>query len=310
MSAAAPTSANTSEYEQVALVDLDTRYSELRLTNPKVMAALSHSIARHGVLQPLTVNRDGEVLVVLDGFKRHRVLSEVSDSTVPVRIVTLTAPQAKAALVTFNHPHRGVSELEEAWVVKSLVAEHKMLQKDVAELLGRHKSWVCRRLQLAQQLDVSVVEDIRLGLVSATVARELVRVPRGHQAQAADAIQQHGLTSRQTAQLVGRLLQASNQAGIDELLGDPMRFLQSPAAKNLHPRDARLSAAGGKVSISIDALTRQARITHSVVRSPTTGLHVTSDLEVLRPQIREATEAVAAVLANLNKFVNAPSVDA
>ena len=310
MSAPVPTSANANEYAQVALSDLDTRYSTLRLPDPKAMAALSSSLARHGVLQPLTVNREGDVLVVLDGFKRHRVLREEPDSTVPVRVVTLAAPQAKAALVTFNRPHRGVSELEEAWVVESLVREHKLLQKEIAELLGRHKSWVCRRLQLAQRLDVSVVEDMRLGLVSATVARELVRLPRGNQAEVAAAIQRHGLTTRQTAQLVGRLLKAPDATGMDELLADPMRFLDSPQAKDLRPRDARLSASGDKVSISINALTRQARITQSVVRSPTTGLHVASDVEVLEPEIREATDALGSTLATLTKFLDAPGDDA
>jgi len=309
MSAPVAPSSNANEYAQVALSDLDTRYSALRLPDPKAMAALSSSLARHGMLQPLTVNREGNTLVLLDGFKRHRVVSDDLGETVSVRIVVLTPPQAKAALVTFNRPHRGVSELEEAWVVESLVREHEMLQKEVAELLGRHKSWVCRRLQLAQRLESSIVEDMRLGLVSATVARELVRLPRGNQARVAAAIQRHGLNSRQTVQLVGRLLKAPDATGMDELLDDPMRFL-SPPTKDLGPQDARLSTAGDKASTSITALTRQARITNSVLHSPTKGLHVASDVEVLRPRIREAMDALDLIVATLTKFLDASKSNA
>ncbi len=312
MSAPVPTCANADEYEQLLLSDLDTRYATLRLPDPKAMAALSRSVARHGVLQPLTVNRDGAALVVLDGFKRHRVLGDDLGATVPVRILTLSPPQAKAALVTFNRPHRGVSELEEAWIVESLVREHEMLQKDIAELLGRDKSWVCRRLQLAQRLQTSVVDDMRLGLVSATVARELVRLPRGNQVQAAATIQRHGLSSRQTAQLVRRLLEAPDETGHQELLDDPMRFLDSPdvAGRRRRRRDARLSDAGDKVSVSIDALTRQARITEAVVRSKASGLRAASDLEVLTPQLRDATRALDVILTTLTSFMDAQHADA
>ena len=307
MSAAIPTNASAGEYKQVALTDLDTRYSALRLADPKAMAALSGSLGRHGVLQPLTVNSEGEALVVLDGFKRLRILGQTLEATIPVRIVKLTAPQAKVALVTFNRPHRGVSELEEAWIVQALVTEHGMLQKDIAKLIGRHKSWICRRLQLAQRLDASVVEDMRLGLVSATVARELVRLPRGNQIHAANAISQHALSSRQASQLIDRVQQAPNQAGVDELLCDPMRFLDATTNYNnkkaRHPRDARLSAEGGKLCASVDALTQQAGIINVMVNSSASRLIGASDREVLRSHVDEATQTLNIVMASLSHFV-------
>ena len=46
-----------------------------------------------------------------------------------------------------------------------------MTQVEVAELLGRHKSWVCRRLALVEKLSNEAREDLRLGLLSTTAAR-------------------------------------------------------------------------------------------------------------------------------------------
>ncbi len=304
----AETDAPEREYVEVELSALDMRHSALRLPDPEATSALVRSIARHGVLHPLTVNRDvAGSLVVLDGFKRLRALSETPDAVVPVRIVSLTPTQAKAALLTFNRPHRGLTEVEEAWVVQALVREHELRQTEVAELLGHHKSWVCRRLQLAERLESGIVDDMRLGLISPTVARELVRLPRGNQARVAEAVQQHALTSRQTAELVGRVLDADDEESASALLDDPLRYLASASVKSPVRRDARLSTSGDKVRRSLDALERQATMTDRVLCAPTREL-VSSDLDVLGPAVRAALGAVHTVLQSLIEL-DAPDDD-
>lgn len=51
----------------------------------------------------------------------------------------------KAAIYGLNRAGGRTRELEEAWIVHALVREDGMSQVEVAELLGRHKSWVCRQ---------------------------------------------------------------------------------------------------------------------------------------------------------------------
>ncbi len=48
----------------------------------------------------------------------------------------------------------------------ALVREDGLAKMEAAELLGRHKSWVCRRLALLEKLGEQAREDLRLGLVS------------------------------------------------------------------------------------------------------------------------------------------------
>jgi ParB-like chromosome segregation protein Spo0J len=168
--------------------------------------AVERSIERHGLLHPLVVNAVGGRLQLLDGFKRLEGLERQGTTQAPVRRLMLDEQQARAALLSLNAPHRGVSELEEAWVVRALVREHGLMQTQVADLWGRHKSWVCRRLQLCERLEAGVTEDMRLGLLSATVAWELARLPHGNQPQVAEAVRRHQLSSRQTGELVARFL--------------------------------------------------------------------------------------------------------
>jgi len=75
-----------------------------------------------------------------------------------------------------------------------------MSQVEVAELLGRHKSWVCRRLALIERLGPQARDELRVGLLSPTAARQMVRLPEGNQAEVLGAIRREALSS---AELTG-----------------------------------------------------------------------------------------------------------
>ena len=86
---------------------------------------------------------------VLDGFTRWEAATQVRGmTTLSVRLIDVDDRRAKAAIHGLNQTGRRPHELEEAWIVQALVREDGLSQAEVAELLGRHKSWVCRRLAL------------------------------------------------------------------------------------------------------------------------------------------------------------------
>lgn len=275
-------------HRQVPPNKLDERYASLRLGRPELVASVRRSVQREGVLTPLVANLlpDG-TLALLDGFKRLRVVRDLEHELVPVLIVHLDEQAALAAILTYNAPHSGMSELEEAWVIRSLVRGCKLKQKQVAELLGRHKSWVCRRLLLAERLVDSVQQDMRLGLCSATTAREIVRLPRGNQAMLARVVREHGLTSRQCAALVEVCLSCDKLDTLSAVLADPLRFIDKGADPDKRerkgPRDPRLSDRGELVRSRIVRLERAAVQVSQVLRQhPALSMEAT-DLSVLAP---------------------------
>ena len=232
----------------VELGALDLRHARLRLRRPEDVAAMKRSVERHGVLQPLVGNQEGEHLVLLDGFKRRAALEALGRSQAPVRVVRLSAVAAVAALVTHNVAARHRCELEEGWVVHALVRKHGQTQLDVGKLMGRHKSWVIRRLMLVERLAAQVQEDMRLGLLRSTSARCLALLPRGNQARVAEVAQRHGLSSRQVSELVERCRSCADADALEELLADPLRFLQQPLTQaRTKYRDPRLSKPGEQI---------------------------------------------------------------
>lgn len=299
---------------QVTLDTLDERYQTLRLPKPAAVAALRESIERHGLLAPLTVNRlADDTLVLLDGFKRLGALRLLGHAEVAVQIVELEEAVAQAAMLTANSSQHGrISELEEAWIVRSLVRSCSMTQVAVAELLGRHKSWVCRRLMLAEELATPIQDDLRLGLVSASVARELVRLPRGNQTRVSEVVRKHGLTSRQCARLVDRYLKTEAGEACDALLDDPLKYIAAadakPPVRTL--ADPRLSERGDRVRQWLARLEASALgMADMLIRYPPMALK-RSDRTVLAPLAADLQHCLVRVERRVRELVEATDGDA
>jgi hypothetical protein len=96
--------------------------------------------------------------------------------------------QAKAAIYGLNRAGGRTRELEEAWIIQALGREDALSQVEVAELLERHKSWVCRRLALIERLGPKAKDELRVGLLTPTAARQIVRLPQGNQTEVLEAI--------------------------------------------------------------------------------------------------------------------------
>lgn len=159
-------------------------------------------------------------------FKRMRAARELSWPKLRAEVHALDAAGAKVRLLRCN-AGTGLSDLEEAWLVKSLYRDDGLDQPRIAMLLGRHKSWVCRRLTLAEELSDELTASVRLGLLCARAAVDLARLPRGNQEAVAKVVMRRGMTTRQTQRLVDVLL-ATPKTQWDELLGQTMMVPPSP----------------------------------------------------------------------------------
>lgn len=232
----------------VAISDIDLRYSKLRLLCPVQVARLHRQVELDGIQHPVLVSdgiEDGR-LVLVDGFKRVEVSRKLGENAVLVRVVKLAPVSAEVAIISSNAAQRGLSDMEEGLIVQSLYRTHGQTQVEIAQLLGHHKSWVCRRLRLIERLDPSVQTDVRLGLTSASVAREVVRLPRGNQGATAKAIATHGLSSRQAARLVSVLLVADSSSH-QAILRAPLEHLPSDRSAERYSPDPRLGASGNQL---------------------------------------------------------------
>lgn len=239
------------------LTELGERYRRYRLADPSAEAAMARSLAAYGQLAPVTAcGRDGRA-ELLDGFKRRAAAAQVAWSTLSVRLVDLDERSAKAAIFGLNHAGQHPSELEEAWIVQALVREDGLSQVEAARLLNRHKSWVCRRLALLERLGDEAQAELRLGLLSPGLARQLTRLPVGNQPAVLAAARRDCLTALEVQGVIDLLHGASAEQEA-HVLQDPRAALRQQEAVPI--RDPRLSPAGNRLArqlgLAIDVLGR------------------------------------------------------
>lgn len=164
---------------------------------------------------------------------------------------------AKAAMYNLNRVGRGVQEIEEAWIVHSLVREDGLSQVEAAELLSHHKSWVCRRLALLERLCPAARQDLSLGLLSPTQARHLVRLPVGNQAEAMDVARRDSLSSQEFQGVINLLLASGTPAKKAFVLEKPRLALQQATGETMPGWDPRLSPRGNRIQKQLGQLLEQ-----------------------------------------------------
>jgi len=236
------------EIRWIAVETIGERYRRYRLPDAAAEAAMAGSLARYGQISPLAVCLREERPEVLDGFKRLTAAKTLpSVSSLQARLLVVDERAAKAIILGLNGIGGRMKELEEAWIVRALVREDGLSQLQVAELLERHKSWVCRRLALLERLSEECREDLRLGLLSPTMARQLTRLPAGNQAEVVAVARREHLTAAEVHGMVDLIAACTGRPQVEFILGEPRRALRQAQIEGLPAWDPRLSGAGNRV---------------------------------------------------------------
>lgn len=250
------------EVRELGLDEFDQRFARYRLqVDESTRQAMIASLRRFGQLSPVVVCQLGGSLALVDGFKRHQAAGETKGMDgLSARRIEADESSAKAAIYSLNCLVRRMHELEEAWIVYGLVREDGLTQLQAAELLGRHKSWACRRLAMLEKLSDEVRGDLGLGLVSPTTARQLVRLPAGNQAETLAAARREGLTATELGGMADLILTAKSREQVEFVLEKPRQALRQASGEIVRGYDPRLSTAGNRIArrpaILLDQLSR------------------------------------------------------
>jgi len=219
---------------------------------------MARSLRRYGQISPIVVCLRQERAEVIDGFKRLAAARTVPGlPQLIARPVDVDERGAKAAIYGLNCVGRRTQELEEAWIVSALVREDGLSQVEAAELLGRHKSWVCRRLALLEKLGTEAREDLRMGLLSPTAARQLTRLPAGNQPELLAVARRESLGAQELRGVVDLLLASVSREKEEYVLAKPREALRQARGVVPPAWDPRLSSAGNRISKQLGYLLDQ-----------------------------------------------------
>jgi ParB-like chromosome segregation protein Spo0J len=276
--------------------DIGEHYGRYRLHIPEAERAMARSLERYGQLSPVIVCRRQGRYELIDGFKRLGAARHLAGiAHLSARLMEADERAAKAAIYGLNRTGGRTRELEEAWIIQALVRDDGMSQVEVAELLGRHKSWVCRRLALIERLGPQAREELRVGLLTPAAAREMVRLPQGNQAEVLAATRREALTRAELAGLVDLWLGCTERRQQEYLLAHPRAALQQGKGVTAVAKDPRLSEAGNqvwkRVGLLLDVL---GRMEVWLAHQGRAGL-TPEDRALLTPRFRKLADDAASV---------------
>jgi ParB-like chromosome segregation protein Spo0J len=253
------------------------------------------SLSSHGQMSAVIVVERQSGLELVDGFKRRAAAVQLGWKSLLCSVRPLDERAQWVAMLMLNRTPGGLSVLEEALILRELILGG-MTQTEVAPLVGRHKSWVSRRLGLIERLHPELVEWVRTGLLSPGTARRLFVLPPGNQLEMAAVVSQQGLSTQETELLVSLWHKVSDAQVRRFLLKDPRTALQHAKPEDPRtPTDPRLTARG-------QTLQRTLRILMGVASK---GIYLLrpspspEDLEILLPEISRLMSTLSALVAAL-----------
>jgi ParB/RepB/Spo0J family partition protein len=275
----------------VEIVQIGVSYGRVRCLTPRQIEQMKASLTAHGQLTALVVAPRPSGLELIDGFKRRRAANEMGWTRLRVTPMDLDEPGQWAAMLALNRATHSMTVLEEALVLREMVAMG-MMQTQIGEILNRHKSWVSRRIGLIERLHPELVEQIRNGILPPGAARRLLALPPGNQLELAAVVMHHGLGCQQTELLVRLWKNAAPQVR-NYLLSEPRAALAKVEASDPeHPPDPRLTLRGQRLQRHCRILQAVALRTRQMLRpSP-----AKEDLEILDDDL-ESTKSSLSKLA-------------
>lgn len=187
--------------------------------NDDSIAELAKSISQHGLIQPILVRpmADGSgAYEIVAGERRWRAAQKAQLHEVPIIIRELDDTTTLEIALIENLQREDLNAVDEARALKQLADQFEYTTEQVAEKIGKSRSYVANMLRLIE-LCPAVMAMLTEGKISAGHARALLTLSAEQQEETAKKIAALGLSVRQTEKMVGELQGRGVKARVEKL---------------------------------------------------------------------------------------------
>lgn len=251
---------------------------------------MAESLRAKGQLSPIVAASEEDRFVLVDGFVRVLAAKRLCVEHLMVELVDVTPAQMKAQIYVRNR-ERGLHLVEECRLVRELVEVDSLTQTEAADLLERHKSWVCRRLALARRLSTNLLAEAELGRLNPGSLSKLALLPKRNQEEVWAVGTE--LDSGEVGLLAELWRKAPDPDARAWVLANPRAAIATAKGKSDDAADPRLGPIGDEVMKCLVALRR-------------VSLRLTKHVRQLGVVTSEGVD----VLARAHRLAHAESTDA
>ena len=144
--------------------------------DPEAMRELTHSIAMHGVVSPITVRRAGDgYYQIIAGERRWRAARSAGLTEIPALVIEADDKTVMELALIENLQRQDLNPIEEAQGYHSLMEEYGLTQEQVAERVGKSRPAVANALRLLS-LPAEAQQMLADGTLSAGHARAVLAI--------------------------------------------------------------------------------------------------------------------------------------
>ncbi len=220
------------------------------------LQTLAESIARYGVIQPITVRPlSSGFYQIIAGERRWRASRLAGLMEVPVRILQVDDRTTAELALVENLQREDLNPIEEAKGYQTLMEDYGLTQEETAKSVGKSRPAIANALRLLT-LSPAVLKLVENGDLSAGHARALVTVQDpAVQLEAANEIMAKALSVRKAEQLAARTVKRNTQSALPEKQSrnneiDYAKEVSAELSKKLGRRVTLFSGkTGGKIEL-------------------------------------------------------------
>jgi ParB family chromosome partitioning protein len=154
------------EMVEIALSDIIPNPTQPRTEfDEEALEELADSIRQLGLIQPITVKREGEKYIIISGERRWRAAEKAELKRVPAYIREVDDTTLHAMALVENIQREDLNAIEISLGMQRLVEECGLTQEALAERLGKKRSTVANYLRL-----LNLPEEIQLAIKSGIIS--------------------------------------------------------------------------------------------------------------------------------------------
>lgn len=173
---------------------------------------LADSIKQYGVIQPLVLQKQGELYQIIAGERRWRASKLAGLKQIPAIIKEYSPQEVMEIALIENIQREDLNPIEEALAFQNLMKEYGLKQDELAEKVSKSRTAVTNSMRLLK-LDDRVQQMLIDDMISVGHARTLIPIEDGNaQYEIALKIFDHKLSVRETEKMVKKLLQEAESA--------------------------------------------------------------------------------------------------
>lgn len=220
--------------KQIEIHQLDLRYDHTRIYKKRLLDRLCRSLEQFGQINPVIVTPgEGNCFVLIDGYFRVKASRMCGRDTV-VGIINESDEKNAVLSILKNNDGRAWEAFEEASLLNEFVFRFELGLSEAANLIGRDKSFVKRRLDLVRELPEEILAAVSSGAVSMWSATRilvpLARANRDHALKLTAFLKGNSLSTRDVKYFF-EIYKTSNHSVRSRMINDPSLFLKAVQSK-------------------------------------------------------------------------------